>query len=212
MSSTPTSAEGPLSPALPRWYSRVWKMFVSINLPVVFGVLGVATILLPLPGCGPTALPLESDFYMGIDRSLYHLDEAKARWREKYDKKDEDIPTVEELLPFSPGLAEAIQHFRSLGIVYQTTSSETNQSDVATLTRDLRFVGAFCHYYPAGKGFRIQGPVKAPTYGLGTRLKAIYFNTWYLLAPLCFLLAGASWVASQLASRWTAKRRSPPNT
>ena len=159
-------------------------------------VVALALLLLAvftfLPwGAGPGALDREMGFWVGLQNSLYYIDAAKMKWMDEKHKADGDVPTMEELAPYLGEWTNHIARLVALGVTYKITpiSEMQPQSDVATLTRDLRFQRGFCRYYRAGTRFSIQGDRFYPPYGTKSGLIAFYQNNRGLLVIVLFALA-----------------------
>jgi len=120
-------------------------------------VVGIVLLLLALisflpPIIGPGVLDSEKVFMTGLHNSLYCLDQAKWKWIEEEHKTEHDVPTMEDLAPLLGDWTNQIARFIRLGITYKITpiSEMEPQSDVATLTHDLRFRSGICRLYRAG--------------------------------------------------------------
>jgi len=159
-------------------------------------VAGLALLLLAvfvfLPsGAGPGALPREMGFWGGLHNSLYNLDLAKMKWLEEKHKTEGDLPTMEDLAPYLGEWTNHIARFVALGVTYKITpiSEMEPQSDIATLTRDLRFQRGFCRYYRAGTSFSLHGGHVFPPYDTKSWFVAFYQNNRGLLVIALFALA-----------------------
>ncbi len=163
----------------------------SAYLVVALALLLLAMFIFLPFGAGPGALPREMGFWVPLQNSLNHLDEAKWKWMEEKQKTEGDTPTMEDLAPYLGDWTNSIKHFGALGVEYKITpiSEMKPQSDVATLTRDLRFQRGFCRYYCAGTKFSLQGDRFYPPYDTKSRLIAFYQNNRGLLALVLFALA-----------------------
>ena len=152
-------------------------------------LLGVF-IILP-SGAGPGALEREMEFWGGLHNSLHAIDIAKSKWAEEKNKADGDIPTMGDLAPYLGESTNHIARFVSLGVTYTLApvSELQPQSDVATLTRNLRFQKGFCRYYRAGTRFSLGGDTFYPPLDAESWLAAIYQNNRGLLAIGFFALA-----------------------
>jgi len=113
------------------------------------------------------------------------------KWTDEKHKADGDVPAMEELAPFLGEWTNHIARFVALGVTYKITpvSEIKRQSDVATLTRDLRFQRGFCRYYRAGTRFSLQGDRFYPSHDTKSWLTAFYQNNRELLAIVLFALA-----------------------
>jgi hypothetical protein len=158
---------------------------------VAFVFLLLAVFIILPSGAGPGALEREMGFWGGLQNSLTYIDLAKTKWMDERHKADGDVPTMEELAPYLGEWTNRIARFVSLGVTYKLTPvSETHpQSDVATLTRNLRFQRGFCRYYRAGTRFSIQGDRFYPPYDAKSWLPAFYQNNRGLIAIVLFVLA-----------------------
>jgi hypothetical protein len=159
-------------------------------------VTGVVLLLLAvivfLPsGAGPGALPREMGFWGGLHNSLWNLDLAKMKWMEEKHKTEGDLPTMEDLAPYLGEWTNHIAQFIAWGVTYKITpiSEMESQSDVATLTRDVRFQIGFCRYYRAGTSYSLHGGCVFPPYDTKSRFVAIYQNDCGLLVLLLLALA-----------------------
>lgn len=173
---------------------RKWE---STHLVIAIVVLFLAVfVFLPL-GAGPGALPREMAFTGGLHNSLYYLDQAKSAWAEEKHKPDGAIPTMDDLALYLGDSTNRIKHFVALGVEYKITplSDLEPQSDVATLTRDLRFQIGFCRYYPAGTSYCIHTGWSFPHSGFGPSVMAVYQNDRGLLVILLFALAAGNLLA-----------------
>jgi hypothetical protein len=164
-----------------------------VNVVVTVAFLSLGVVLIQPPRLGPGVLEAESNFYPALHNSLYYLDVAKEKWAEEKHDSERATPTMQDLTPYLGDWKAAIERFTELGINYRITSMAEPQSDVVTLTHDLRFQRGFCRFYPAGTSYCIHtGWVWV--YGqLGntSKLRAIYINNQYLIAgTLCVLAMG----------------------
>jgi hypothetical protein len=153
-------------------------------------------IFLP-SGAGPGALDREMGFWGGLHNSLYHLDEAKMKWMDEKHKAEGDVPTMEDLAPYLGEWTNHIARFVALGVTYKITpiSEMEPQSDVATLTHDLRFQRGFCRYYRAGTSYSLHGGHVTPPYDTKSWFMAFYQNNRGLLVIVSFALAIGSLLA-----------------
>jgi len=140
---------------------------VLVNLAFLLLILG--GILLVESGSEPW-LGSEKVFDAGLHNSLYYLDQAKSQWAADKNKPETAVPTIEDLAPYLGDKKDGIEKFKALGIDYKITSTETNQSDVATLTKGIRFRAAICAYYQAGTTFCIQSGWKSPPLSVSPEL------------------------------------------
>jgi len=159
-------------------------------------VAGVVLLLLAvivfLPsGAGPGALPREMGFWGGLHNSLWNLDLAKMKWMEEKHKTEGDLPTMDDLAPYLGEWTNHIAQFVAWGVTYKITpiSEMESQSDVATLTRDLRFQRGFCRYYRAGTSYSLHGGEVFPPYDTKSWFMAFYQNNRGLLVIVLFALS-----------------------
>jgi hypothetical protein len=132
-------------------------VFVNlVTLLIVFvGILFVES--------GPEPwLDSEKVFMAQLHNSLWNLDRAKYQWETEKNKPENAIPTFDDLEPYLGEWKNTIEKLKALGVEYKITSTETNQSDVATLTRGIRFRAAICPYYRAGTTLCLQTGWKSP--------------------------------------------------
>ena len=159
-------------------------------------VAGVILLLLAvivfLPsGAGLGALPREMGFWGGLQNSLWNLDLAKMKWMEEKHKTEGDLPTMEDLAPYLGEWTNHIAQFIAWGVTYKITpiSEMEPQSDVATLTRDVRFQIGFCRYYRAGTSYSLHGGYVSPRYDTKSWFVAFYQNNRGLLVIVLFASA-----------------------
>jgi hypothetical protein len=150
-------------------------------------LLLLAVVLFLLPGVGPGALDSEKVFMAGLHNSLYYLDQAKGKWAEEKHNSERDVPTMTDLTPYLGDWTTRIERFIALGIDYKITSISKMepQSDIATLTRDLRFRSGICRFYPAGTRYCIHTGWTHPDSVRSFR--AFYINNRELLAAVLFM-------------------------
>jgi hypothetical protein len=157
----------------------------------VFFVLILGGILLVESGPEPW-LASEKTFMYQLHNSLCHLDQAKTEWAAKENKSADAIPTLDDLTPYLGDWKNTIERLKKLGVDYKITSTETNQSDVATLTCGIRFRSAFCAYYRAGTTLCIQSGWKSPSLSVSPitlRMRLIWLRMdFFLKAALLILL------------------------
>jgi hypothetical protein len=163
----------------------------SAYLVAALALLLLAVFIFLPAGAGPGALEREMGFWGGLHNSLYYLDQAKWKWMEEKHKSEGDVPTMEDLAPYLGEWTNHIARFVSWGVTYKITpiSEMESQSDVATLTRDLRFQRGFCRYYRAGTTFSLHGGSKFPPYDTKSWFMAFYQNNRGLLVIVLFALA-----------------------
>jgi hypothetical protein len=177
--------------APPRLSTNVMHKSGSAYLVVALALLLLAMFIFLPWGAGPGALPREMGFWVPLQNSLNHLDQAKWKWMEERHKTEGDTPTMEDLAPYLGDWTNSIRHLVALGVEYKITplSEEKHQSDVATLSRDLRFQIGFCRYYRAGTKFSIHGDRFWPLYDTKSSLIAFYQNNRGLVVLALFTLA-----------------------
>jgi hypothetical protein len=159
-------------------------------------VAGVVLLLLAvivfLPsGAGPGALPREMGFWGGLHNSLWNLDLAKMKWMEEKHKTEGDLPRMDDLSPYLGEWTNHIAQFIAWGVTYKITpiSEMESQSDVATLTRDVRFQVGFSRYYRAGTSYSLHGGYVFPPYDAKSWFVAFYQNDRGLLVIILFTSA-----------------------
>jgi hypothetical protein len=154
----------------------------SIYLKLGLALLLLAAITFLSPAFVTGILGSEKVFIAGLHNSLYYLDRAKSQWLEEKNKLEPDVPTMEELAPYLGEWTNHIARFITLGITYRITSMEEPQSDVATLTRDLRFRSGYCRLYRAGTRYCLHTGWAHPVSGITSSSRAFYINNQELLA------------------------------
>ncbi|HEU6447134.1 MAG TPA: hypothetical protein VFV23_01695 [Verrucomicrobiae bacterium] len=155
-------------------------------------VLLLLAVIIFLPsGAGTGALPREMRFWGGLHNSLYNLDLAKMKWMEEKHKTDGDLPTMEDLAPYLGEWTNHIAQFIAWGVTYKITpiSEVEPQSDVATLTRDVRFQIGFCRYYRAGTSYSLHRGYVFPPYDMKSWFVAFYQNNRGLFIIILFASA-----------------------
>lgn len=165
---------------------------VLVNLAFLLLILG--GILLVESGSEPW-LGSEKVFDAGLHNSLYYLDQAKSQWAADKNKPETAVPTFEDLAPFLGDKKDGIEKFKTLGIDYKITSTETNQSDIATLTKGIRFRAAICAYYQAGTTLCIRSGWKSPPLSVSPttlRIILIRLHADFFLKAALFLLVLAN--------------------
>ena len=160
-------------------------------LVVALALLLLAVFVFLPSGAGPGALDREMAFWGGLHNSLGQLDEAKWKWAAERHKSEGDVPTMEDLAPYLGDWTNHIARFVALGVTYKITpiSDLEPRSDVATLTRNLRFQIGFCRYYRAGTSFSLHGGHVSPPYDTKSWFIAFYQNNRGLLVIVLFALA-----------------------
>jgi len=165
---------------------------VFANLVILFIILG--GILLVESGPEPW-LDSEKKFMGRLRNSLYHLDQAKYQWVTDNDKPEDSVPTFDDLAPYLGEWKKSIEKLQALGIEYTITSTETNQSDIATLTRGIRFRAAICPYYRAGTTLSIHTGWKSPppsTSPITLRIRLTWLRADFFLKAGLFILVLAN--------------------
>jgi hypothetical protein len=165
---------------------------VFVNFVFLFVILG--GILLVESGPEPW-LDSETVFDARLYNSLGSLGEAKAQWATEKNKSEDAVPTWEDLAPYLGERKNTIKKLQALGIEYKITSSETNQSDVATLTRGIRFRAGFSPYYRAGTTVCIHTGWKSPppsTSPITLRIRLTWLHADFFLKAALFVLALAN--------------------
>ena len=157
-------------------------------LTVALALMLLAVVVFLPSGAGPGALDREMAFTGALHNSLYHLDQAKWQWAEARRKSEQDVPTMEDLTPYLGDWTNRIRRLVALGIDYKITpiSEMEPQSDVATLTRNLRFQRGFYRFYPAGTSYCLHTGWARPQSGTSWFL-ASYHNHRGLLEAALFL-------------------------
>jgi hypothetical protein len=102
-------------------------------------------------------------------------------------KSELDTPTLQDLMPYLGNNRERIERFMALGINYKVTSMAEPQSDIATLTRDLRFRKGYCLFYSAGTTYCIHTGWPHPPHSTTSRS----FRTLFIENNLDHLLEAA---------------------
>jgi len=165
---------------------------VFVNLVILLVIVG--GILLVESGPEPW-LDSEKVFMARLHNSLYYLDQAKYQWATEKNKSENAVPTFEDLAPYLGEWKNTIEKLQALGIEYKITSTETNQSDVATLTRGIRFRAAICPYYRAGTTLCIHTGWKSPppsTSPITLRIRLTWLRADFFLKAALFLLVLAN--------------------
>ena len=157
------------------------------TLAAALVLLLLAVIALLAPEVGSGVLNSEKVFIAGLHNSLYYLDRAKWQWAKAKHKSEGDIPAMADLTPYLGYRTNGIERFIKLGITYEITPfSEIDQSDIATLTRSLRFRSGFCRFYPAGTRYCLRTNWSFPDSGRPS-FRAFYVNNRELFAVALFL-------------------------
>ena len=183
------------------------------NLAAGLALLVFAVILFrpPTPSLGPGVLEYEKVFISGLHNSLYYLDQAKYHWAEEKQKSESDTPTLEDLTPYLGSWTNGIKRFTALGIDYKITSMAKHQSDVATLTRDLRFLRGNCHFYPAGASYCLHDRWNHSQCSTVSRFRFLYYNSPPLLAAASCGLDIANLFVFEKKRRRNSKQASSRN-
>jgi hypothetical protein len=165
---------------------------VFANLVIFLIILG--GILLVESGPEP-CLDSEKVFMARLQNSLWNLDRAKYQWATEKNKPEDAIPTFDDLAPYLGEWKNTIEKLKALGVEYKITSTETNQSDVATLTRGIRFRAAICPYYRAGTTLSIHTGWKSPppsTSPITLRILLTWLRADFFLKAAFFILVLAN--------------------
>ncbi len=165
---------------------------VFANLVVLLIILG--GIVLVESGPEPW-LDSETVFTARLHNSLWNLDRAKCQWATEKNKPEDAIPTFDDLAPYLGEWKNTIEKLKALGVKYKITSTETNQSDVATLTRGIRFRAAFCPYYRAGTTLCLHTGWKSPspsTSPMTLRIRLTWLRADFFLKAAFFILVLAN--------------------
>ena len=158
-------------------------------------------------------LDSEKVFMARLHNSLYELDRAKYTWAKEKSKPEDAIPTFEDLAPYLGKWKDTIEKLKSLGVEYRLTSSETNQSDAATLTQGIRFHAGICCFYRAGTTLCLQTGWKSPpptTSPITLRIRLIWLHGGFFLRAALFILAVAN--ALIFLVRKLTKSAKPPES
>jgi len=172
-----------------------------LSVAVAF-VLLAAVVFLP-PGAGPGALEREMAFSGELHNSLYHLDLAKWKWAEENPNSGKHVPTMADLTPYLGNWTNSIHRLIKFGVTFQITpaSEDEEQSDIATLTRDLHFKRGYCRFYISGTRYSIRTHWTIPEYDRTSRLQAFYFNNRELVAGGLLMLTIGSLLVLAVCSR-----------
>jgi hypothetical protein len=130
-----------------------------------------------------------------LHNSLGDLDRAKYQWATEKNKPEDAMPTLGDLAPYLGEAKKTIEQLQALGIEYKLTSTETNQSDVATLTRGIRFRTGFCTYYRAGTTVSLHTGWTSPptsTSPITFRMRLILLRAGFFLKAALFVLVLAN--------------------
>ncbi len=160
-------------------------------LVAALALLLLAAIVLLPSGAGPGALPREMGFWGGVHNSLCNLNLAKMTWMEEKSKTEGDLPTMEDLAPYLGEWTNHIAQFVTWGVTFKITpiSEMMVQSDVATLTRNVRFQQGICRFYPAGTSYCLPGRYVFGPYDTKSWIIAFYQNTRGFIVIVLFALA-----------------------
>lgn len=162
------------------------------NIVILLIILG--GILLVESGPEPW-LDREMPFDARLRNSLGDLDRAKNQWAAEKNKSEDAVPTSDDLAPYLGETKNRIEQLKALGVEYKISSSETNQSDVAILTKGIRFRTGFCTYYRAGTTVCLQTGWKSPppsTSPITLRIRLTWLRADFFLKAALFLLALAN--------------------
>ena len=163
-----------------------------VNLVILLIILG--GILLVESGPEPW-LDSEKVFMARLYNSLENLDRAKYQWATEKNKPEAAIPTFDDLTPYLGEWKNTIEKLKALGVEYKITSTETNQSDVATLTRGIRFRAAICPYYRAGTTLCIHtgwSSLPPSTSPITLRVRLTWLRADFFLKAAFFILVLAN--------------------
>jgi hypothetical protein len=158
------------------------------NLVIILTLLG--GILWIESGPEPL-LDSEKVFMARLHNSLWNLDKAKYQWASEKDKPEDAIPTFEDLTPYLGDWKDTIDKLKALGIEYKITSTKVNQSDVATLTRGMRFRSAVCPLYRAGTTYSVHSGWALPsasTSPISLRVRVIWLQGEFFFGGALFIL------------------------
>ena len=158
------------------------------NLVSLLVILG--GILLVDSGPEPW-LDSEKVFMTRLHNSLYYIDRAKYDWATKTNKPENAVPTLDDLAPYLGEWRSNIEKLKEIGVEYKITSTETNQSDIATLTRGIRFRAAICPYYRVGTTLCLHTGWQSPPTGnspVTLRIRLTWLHADFLLKAAFFLL------------------------
>ncbi len=156
-------------------------------------------------------LDSEKVFMARLHNSLGYLDRAKYEWATANNKPEDAVPTFDDLAPYLGERKKAIENLQALGIEYTITSTETNQSDVATLTRGMRFRAAICPYYRAGTTLCLHTGWHNPPPGASPvtlRIRLTWLRADFFLKAALFILVLANSIIF-LVRKVTSSSHSP---
>jgi hypothetical protein len=158
-------------------------------LTLAFALLLLAGVLF-LVAYGPGTLDSQMTFMSEFHNSLSHLDQAKWEWAQEKHMPERAVPTMEDLTPYLGEWTNRIQQLVALGIRYKITpiSEMEPQSDIATLTRDLRFRNGSNLFCAAGTQYSIHNGWAHFDSGGASWLRAFYFIRPDLPAVALFIL------------------------
>jgi hypothetical protein len=157
------------------------KLFYADVVVVLCLVVGYVYLSGPYFS-GVSVLDSEKTFDAGLHNSLYYLDLAKQKWADEKQKSEKDVPTIDELIPYLRENKVGIDKFMALGVRYTITpTGEEHQTDIATLTRDLRFHRGICRYYPAGTKLCLHAGWSSPPGSICFRLLENNLDIFLLL-------------------------------
>jgi hypothetical protein len=157
-----------------------------IHLKIAIALFLLAAIVHLSAGAGPWAFGSEMEFISSLHNSVIYLDRAKYQWAEQHQKSELDTPTLEELMPYLRDRKDGVKRLIGLGIQYRITSLAVPQSDVVTLTRDVRCSAGICRCYPAGSSFSLRTgrTWDRSKCSIAAQLRGFYIDTEYLSVPL----------------------------
>ena len=167
------------------------RKFLHINFLVCLALLLFAAIIFSLARTDPKTLDREMGFWGALKNTLVEINQAKWKWADENHKPESSIPTMEDLSPYLENWTNTIRRLEAFGVNYKITpfSESENQSDVATLTREVYFHIGFCRYYPAGVTYSLHNGFSIPQSDAKTEWRAFYFANREILAVAIFALA-----------------------
>ncbi|HXR06556.1 MAG TPA: hypothetical protein VN765_04445 [Candidatus Acidoferrum sp.] len=185
---------------------------VLVNLAILFVILGGFVLV----ESGPEPWVDREMAFMGrLHNSLIDLDRAKYQWVTDKNKPETAVPTFDDLAPYLGEAKNRIEQLKALGVEYKITSTETNQSDVATLTGGIRFRTGFCTYYRAGTTFCFQTGWKIPppsTSPATLRIRLIWLHAEFFLGVALFVLVVANVIIFLVRNLTDSSKPEEPQT
>jgi hypothetical protein len=141
---------------------------------------------------GPLVLGSEKTFDAGLHNSLVYLDKAKQHWAAERQTSEKDVPTIEELDPYLGVNKARIDELMALGVRYTITPiGEGNQTDVATMTQNVRFHAGVSRFYPAGTRCGLWTGWSTPPGSICFRLVENYLGVLLFLGLLALVAGNA---------------------